>query len=361
MRALSLLLLIACTDRKSDTAPGDTVAPPSDSGPGDSVAGDDTGRPPPPPYPWSDSSFWTDPGPLEPLFGTLPDTSDTTMKFLLRHATSPDLTTWTAAENPIMDGLNSLDIMLTQDGIILTGLVQPGRGATIGYGAVYGVQTSDLVTWGSHEWSVNNLDGYNNLVDPSLHLRLDGAAGLAYYRTNFDDTGDPAWTEGPHNIYRAVWSGSSWENAELAYAEEYLADPVICKLKDVEYLFVTHEAKEVRVAKGNGDGTFTALMDATWADRTVPFCRTEDDGSSIMLLSQGLGPNTDVRTARFDGTTTEELGLLYEDDLFPEGGCSAPVVTHFLDQWVLFCAIDWQGYLRGLGLIEDTGAIPGGG
>jgi hypothetical protein len=298
----------------------------------------DTG---PTPMPWDAEGFWDDPGGLEPLFAIDYDSDE--LLWLVRAATSPDGSNWTAIDEPVAQGLNSLDAFVVDDGIVLTGLVQQFSDWMLTPGVVYGLASKDLETWGGHGWEVQSR-ALDNLVDPSLHWRADGLPGLAYCSADFSG-GDPATIEGEHAIRRAAWDGSAFvEEPEVIYAEDYLADPCIATLDDTEWLFVTHEASEVRVTHDVGDATFVADEAYTWAERTVPFCWTE--GDTLRLVSQGLGAKDIPREATVDATGLADLGDVYNVPPWPEGNhCSSPVMVPWQDGWVMFCAMDYQAYL----------------
>lgn len=341
MRALIwLLLLAACgSDKGGDKAgeTGDTSAPSGD----DTDTGQiDYGVT----MPWESSGFWDDPGILEPLFGALADTSDTDMKYLVYMATSSDGVNWTLEDEPLMEGINSLDLFQTSDGIILQGLLQPERGVVMTPGTIYGFETKDLVTWGSHSWAIQGLDDKNNLIDPSLALTWDGKLVMNYYRSTFED-GDPVWYEGEHEIWRAVWDGEQFTNDIKVYGDDYLADPVMCNLDGTDWLFVTQNGERVLANKSNGDGTFTNMPDLSWEGQTVPFCRNE--GGDLLMVAQGLG-GTLVEPSKGTFTETDGFadgGQMYAEEFWMERYCTSPVVGRVGSTWVSFCALNWTAYL----------------
>jgi len=300
--------------------------------------------------PWDAPGFWTDPGPLAPLFGAEPDTSDKDMMYLLFIATSDDGVTWVPDPEPIMEGINSLDLWVTDQGVILQGLIQAGRGVLMDPGTVYGIQSQDLLTWGSHAWPVEDLDTVNNLVDPSLTVRPDGTPSLVYYRSRFSDD-DPIDVEGPHQIWRAIWDGQRWVNESKAVEEEGLADPVICTLDGQEWLFVNQSGGQVLGAEEDGSGSFNMDPDIVWTRHSVPFCTP--DGDHLTLVSQAFGTRETPRLGRFDAAGLTDEGGLYDAHLWPYGNCTSPVMAAFQGRWVTFCSVSWQAYLESL--VGDTG------
>ncbi len=352
--------LFACED-PAESAPGDTDTPDDDSAPPaadtaplDSVDPDtsgtlDTGDTAAPDtavddsgvgveMPWAAEGFFDDPGPMEWAFDI--DYESEELWWLLRMATSPDGVTWTPQEEPIAQGLNSLDVLVVGEGIIITALAQSTATRPLTPGTIYGIATTDLVHWGGHEWPVGAV-AHPNLVDPSIHFRGDGRLGMAYYSTEFSDD-DPAETPGQHEIRRAIWEGDAFiEGDTVAYAEEYLADPVVCVLDGEEWLFVTRGGTSVRVARESGvDGFAEADL---WDGQSVPFCRGETD--HIDLVAQGLGVTEVPSRANVDASGIEELGVLFPEQIFPEGNCTSPVIAKFREQWLYFCAVDYRTYL----------------
>lgn len=364
MSTLSLLLL-ACTapaetppapdtgddtaaegdsgDTGADTAPDDT----GDSGEtGDSGDSGDTGLESYA-YPWQVPGFWDDPGPLESLFDADPEAAERT--YTVRMATSTDGVTWVGSEDVVITDFNSLDLFVVGDeGVILTGL-NANPDLAVQMGAVHLIASADLETWASHAWGIPDRH-VTNLVDPSLHLRADGTPGLTYYATDVFGE-DPVWVEGPHEIRRAAWIGHDWaEDDDVAWQEEFLADPIICDIDGQEWLFTTQAAQRIVSARGNGDGTFTSTPEIEWDNRTVPFCR-DDGAGGLALYAQSDGSHGLPQQATFDGAVITELGPIYPEHLWGEDNCSSVVVGRFREQYVLFCAVGMQDHGGG-----DSGA-----
>jgi hypothetical protein len=252
--------------------------------------------------------------------------------------------TWTLEDQPLMEGINSLDLFQTDDGIILEGLLQPERGVFMTPGTIYGMETKDLVTWASHGWPMEGVEDENNLIDPSLALTFDGKLVMTYYRAPFED-GDPVWTPGEHEIWRALWDGEKFTNEMKVYGDEYLADPVMCNLDGTDWLFVTQNGERVLANKSNGDGTFSNVADLSWEGQTVPYCHNE--GGELQLVAQGLG-GTLVEPSK--GTFTESGGVsadgqMYAQEFWMEKYCTSPVIGRLGSTWVSFCALNWQAYI----------------
>lgn len=370
--SLLLLLLAACRDPSKDTKSGetgDTSAGPSwtplddtseseddSSGSGDDSAGE-TGTDMF--MPWDVPGFWTEAGPLEALFNPTLDTSDKDMQFVLYMATSTDGVNWEASPEPIMEAFNSLDLWVTDDGIILSGLIQPERGVFLTPGVIYGIESQDLVHWASHEWQVQGLGDVNNMGDPSLTVNQAGIPTLTYYRSIFVD-GDPVSLEGDHEIWQAHWDGEYFVNDIMAYSDKSLVDPVVCTLDDVDWMLVNRSGGGIIGARGLSDGTFAPDPNVTWDHHSVPYCTA--DGDHLIVLSQDQGawllPQYGYLTN--DGEL-EDKGPLYPEHLFPEKNCTSPVMAKYKDTWVTFCTVDWTLYLQSLGLYyTDTGGADTG-
>lgn len=328
-------------------------------GPDTSSRGDDSfdsGEASPSQMPWDEPGFWTDPGPLEPLLDPEIDTTDTTLWYVVFMATSEDGITWKGSAQPIVKAMNSLDLWITDDGIILQGLVQPGLDVQLDEGTVYGIQSTDLLTWTSHAWAVEGLDGPKNLVDPSLAIRSPNVPMLTYYKADFADPGDPIDTEGTHEIWRAFWDGERWINEREVYEGEGLADPAICLMDGVEWLFLTEDAERVVVAPGD-DGTFTEAPELTWEGHAVPYCQSSGDSTTVVAQPPG-GIGMPVQR-EFQGDGWGPESNLMDGDPWGYGQCASPVVGQYQDQWVAFCAVDWLAYLGSIGALGRPEA-PGG-
>ncbi len=300
----------------------------------DTTDTDETGKEPEP-FPWSAEGFWDAPGALPELFTENPAAAER-----LRIATSEDGVTWNVRETPVAWGISSLSLFVVPDeGVIVTGLLEQASGVPLDPGVIYAVVSADLETWGSVAWEVGGLeDGLDNLVDPSLSWSPRGELQIVYYATTFQ-AGDPVFYPGDHKIRRAIWQtdlsfhGSGYD----LYAEEELADPVTCRIGDTEYLFVTRGAEEVRAAvRVDGAESFTRWDDFSWTGRTVPYCREEDGG--ITVVAQTLPPGMRALEGRVapDGTWSETRELLAAS---PFGGdvCASVGVARLRDTWLLVC------------------------
>ena len=288
--------------------------------------------------PWDAPGFWTEPGPLAPLVA--PDAEDPALLWTVRMATSADGITWEAQPGAVLGNVNSLDMYITDDGLILMGLVSGTPDVYAETGVLYALATTDLQTWASHAWSVEGA-AHQNMVDPSLHLRADGRLGLTYYGCP-EFFVDPVTVAGDHDLYRAVYNGHNWTEEEApAYAAEGLVDPVICTLQGKEWLFATQGAARIVSAEGQPDGRFTEAPFSLEGD-TVPYCRA--DGDALALYSQTDGSLGVPHVARFDGLTLGDSAPVYPEHLWGVNNCSSPVMGWFQDQYVLFCAVDMPSY-----------------
>ena len=338
-----ILPLFGCTGAEDRAhSPGDTRDPAQEdtAGPPDTArdTAGDTG-PAPALLPWEVPGFFEDAGPLQSLIEADPTSPE--RAFTVRMATSPDGVDWIASDAVIASDFNSLDLLVTPSGVILTGLAA-NEALPLHQGSVYLLASADLTRWASREWVVSD-SAAANLVDPSLHLRADGTPGLAYYACDTFGV-DPVWVPGDHAIRRAAWVGGAleaWvEDAAVSYADDFLVDPVICSLDGQEWLFATQAAEHVILASGNGDGTFTGRNDLTWASQSVPYCAPR--GSGLGVYAQGRSATELPTVAQFDGEDLTETGPLYAAHLWGTNSCTSPVMGWFQDQYVLFCAVDMR-------------------
>ncbi len=336
-----ILVMWACTapTHRADSS-GESAGPPTEdtSDPRDTATGSDTGSALAL-LPWEVPGFYDDAGPLHSLFEADPTAPE--RAYTVRMATSPDGVTWTESDAVIASEFNSLDLLVTPTGVILTGL-PASEGLALHQGSMYLLASADLTRWASREWVVSDISSVN-LVDPSIHLRADGTPGLTYYACDtFGE--DPVWVPGDHAIRRAAWVGGPqerWvEDPAVAYADDFLVDPVICNLNGQEWLFATQAAEHVILASGNGDGTFTGRNDLTWASQSVPYCAPRDAGLGV--YAQGRGMSELATVAQFDGEDLDETGPLYAAHLWGSNNCTSPVLGWYQDQYVLFCAVNMR-------------------
>jgi len=275
------------------------------------------------------------------------------MQYVLFMATSSDGVTWEANPDPIIESFNSLDLWVTEDGIILSGLVQPERGVFLTPGVIYGIESQDLVHWASHAWEVQGLGDVNNMGDPSLTVDQNGIPVLTYYRSIFID-GDPVTLEGDHEIWQAHWDGEYFVNDIMAYADKYLVDPVVCTLGDTDWMLVNRSGGGIIGARSLGDGTFAPDPNVSWDHHSVPYCTA--DGDHLLVISQDQGawllPQYGYLTN--DGALTDN-GSLYPEHLWPYKNCTSPVMAKYNETWVTFCSVDWTLYLQSLGIYPDDG------
>lgn len=303
--------------------------------------------------PWLVEGFWDDPGPLDGWLGSPIDMRDPGIRWAVRWAVSSDGKSWQAKPEPLMPHLTSLDLVETEQGLILNGLIAPGHGVVISPSKVYGIHTRDLVHWGSH--TLNTPQPVRHMmVDPSLHVPQGGMPSLLFYRVDLPSPttqncteqpggcmgADPALAEGDHVIERLTWDGQKWTNPVQILAGPGLADPMICAIQGQEWLFTTrllsYKSGTVQVAKGMGPDTFVVDESLSWSDHSVPSCRT--DGDVIRIVAHNTRPELPFQHAIFDGQTLQDLGDFFDEWPWPGEACTSPVVGKLHDTWVMFCA-----------------------
>lgn len=285
-------------------------------------------------YPWSrKADWWTEPGPMAGRM--FPETVPGGL-WAVRMATSRDGQSWEADPRYIAYGFSSLDLLRTEAGLILSGVVQFIEGDTVllEQPSLLALVTPDLQQWGSQRFSITGATR-RWTVDGGLRLNPDGLFQAHWFGTDIE--GDPATQPGLHEVYSGAWNGESMQQERLVYSRELLADPSICWHGSQEWLFYTHEGTVIRAAKGNGDGTF-ADTDHRYEFVNVPFCEGTDPELGFYAQNTGGGgPPWHVRLQE-DGTFIDRQNV-YTEDLFGEGNCTSPVATYFQGQYVLFCAV----------------------
>lgn len=308
----------ACMERSVplDTAP--VAAPPAEA-----------------PAPWNDDAFWDTPGPFANL---VRPRGDEETSWTVGVATRAPGGTWEALPHAVLRNLNSLDVLETQRGLILVGLLD-GYGlydSSIPSVAVFA--TTDLEHWSSHRWTVLDARG-RSIVDPALHRRPDGTFELVYYGASVRGV-DPVEIPGPHAIRRATWDegdGAWREEPEDIAAFDGAVDPMLCNLRDEEWLFATQSAERVVAGKLGPDGRLVGIPTAFWEGHTVPFCRPRDAGLEVFAHAEQAAP-VPPSVAHFDGTTFQERGEAYSGLSRMWNHCTSPVVATLQERDVLFCA-----------------------
>lgn len=341
------LLFAACQEKPDVPVARDSPADsPADSA--DSADSTDSGLLP---MPWDAPGFWTDPGPLKNRLA--PDRVDP-LHWQVRMATSPDGIAWTASPDIIAYGFSSLDLLTTDQGVVLSGVIEFIQDDTVllEMPSVFALVSQDLQTWGSIRFPIaDNTRLW--VVDPGLRMSRDGALQAHWYGT--DAEGNPAGQPGPHEVYRAVWDGTTFRETALLFSHEWLADPSICDQaaeedsgESQEWLFFTLEGFVVDHAEQDGPDSFAASDAPPYEFVNVPWCVEEapdsdpdsaPDAAGVTVYAQntgGGGPPWRVDVAP-DGTSTRET--LYTGDLFGYDNCTSPAVTWYRDQYVLFCAV----------------------
>ena len=326
------LLLLACTAPK-ESLPLESAADSGDSGDMPILA-----------VPWEDPNFWTDPGPLQPLMENPQDPPGP--EWEVRIATSDDGQTWVADERLIARGMSSLHLLITDLGLIFTGVLDrrhlEGIGLDLPSDALYALVTADLETWGSHTWSIEG-GSYAQAIDPLLYWNPQGEVEAAWFGTSFD--GDPAQQPGPHPILGAVWDGQAFlQEAEPLWEEEGLADPAICTLDGQSWMFATQDAGRVVAARSESGRNFEATA-LSWGGPTVPFCWEEEDHLMVIAQTTGGAQPPELLQVNADGSS-EAQGTFWDRSPFPSefgNSCTSPVVGQLDGLWVFACAMSRPG------------------
>ena len=291
--------------------------------------------------PWDQEGFWTNPGPLAPMMDR--EHRPPAPFWAVWVATSSDGQSWSAPQFPIALGLSSLNLLTTDAGVLITGVVDQRVYAREGLdlpptNAIYALVSADLQIWGSQSWTLH--DAASTLViDPGFWLDAENVLHAAWYGTTF--AGDPAQAPGPHSIRGATWNGREFsvQSADL-YAKENLADPTICRMGQEYWMFVTEAAQRVRAARSTDGQAFLEDPDFRWDQVTVPWCRAEDD--HLVLLGQtngGTGAPAQLQL-NADGSTTN-LESPYRALPFAGNDCTSLAVAQYKSTWILVCAASY--------------------
>ncbi len=339
---------------QAETGEGDTAGDTSGDSGGDS--GRDSGDTGPGPNPfadgdgdgfpdaWAETEYWEE-SPLASLL--LPTEVPDGTHWEVRIATSTDRLTWEPDNRVIAHGFSSLDLIVAGEMLILAGMVDGAVARDLpasvqGYN-IPAIATADLETWGSQTWPIGQ-GSETNVVDPSLQLGSDGVLRATWFAHSTPGV-DPATIEGIHLVQRGTWSDTGTfiqDDFEEEFAEEWLADPVICELDGTPWMFYTHFAERIRAARStDGGGHFEPVTTFSWEEPSVPFCIAEEDGIRVIAQTSGGRFSPRQGWVASDGSFTE-IEPLYEDHPWGDN-CTSPVVGYWQERWVLACAVQVQG------------------
>jgi hypothetical protein len=318
------LLLMACTAEK-------------DSSKLESVAESDT-EPPLVEEPWKEAGFWSEIGPLEPLFsGEDPSGPD----WEVRIATSVDGVEWVADERVIARGFSSLHLLVMEEGVILSGVVDrrylENLQTSLPDGVLYALVSPDLVNWGSVGLPVEN-PTHTYLIDPGLGWTREGTLQAWWYGTS--EEGDPATLPGLHLIEGSIWEAGGFGVPEFLYEAEGLADPSICFLGEERWLFATESSS--RVVAASGAEQLSAVAGFKWEGVTVPFCSEEEGFISVLGQVSG-GAQPPHRAIVEESGIWSDSGEAWEELLFQGNGCTSPVEGVFQGVHFRVCAMSMPG------------------
>lgn len=292
--------------------------------------------------PWDEQGFWTEEGPLSPMLET--SHRPPTPFWAVWLATSSDGQNWTASEFPLSLGLSSLHLLVVEEGVLITGVVDRRQFEREGLelpamNQIYALVSADLKTWGSHAWAVSDAAS-KEVIDPGLYLDLQGGLHAAWFGSSSGN--DPAQEPGPHPVRGGTWNGTDFTTqTEDLFAKEWLADPAICRIDGSYRLFYTEQSQRIRMATSEDGILFEDTPGFEWDEVTVPWCREEQD--HLVLLGQtvgGAGPAAQMQV-NADGTT-ENMPSPYQNLPFDAKNCTSLAVASFKGQWLLLCASDYE-------------------
>ncbi len=249
----------------------------------------------------------------------------------------------------IAHGLSSLDLMVTEEGLIIMAVPDfPWLGQMdldgveeILWNHFYALTTPDLEHWGTQIWSVEHTDS-GRFIDPALSLHEDGTPRVIYYSWP-EDAGeeDPALYPGEHMIKRADWDGEGFvEQVEPIYAAETLADPVLCDLGGQAHMFITDSGAISHVTSDDGAVSFTKDEDFVWGGAQVPHCTTQEE-PMVIVAQGGGGVSAPVTRTMDEDFVFGEPTQLWNDEEnlgFFGGSCTSPVFGIFMGEYITLCA-----------------------
>lgn len=293
-------------------------------------------------FPWDQEGFWTEAGPLSPMLDV--EHRPPAPFWAVWLATSNDGLQWTAQDRPVALGLSSLNLLVTEEGVLLTGVVDLRIFDRLGLelpprNQLYALVSSDLQNWGSHAWELND-DTSREVIDPGFYFGLDGGLQVAWYGTSYD--GDPAQAPGPHSVRGADWDGNQFTLQDVdLYAKENLADPTICLLNGESWMFYTEQAQRIRAARSSDGLNFEEEASFSWDNVTVPSCRPEEDHLIVEGQTAGGSGNPARLQLSGDGSSQSVNGA-YTANPFETHDCTSIATGKFGDSWLLVCAASYN-------------------
>lgn len=328
-----MLLLAACSLSDGDT-PYASMADEGDGGDsgadsagdtaqdtaGDTAGDTDTAEPvvDEPPPEWVDPSYWTDPGPIDPLL--LPSVLPDEPHWQLRLATSADGLNWAPDERVIAVGTWGFGALVVEDRLLVATNVDADVAAQYGVvasdGVIYVLSTSDLTTWTTRAWSV----GSATVADPAFYFDLDGDVRAVWDATDAIRTGS--------------WTGETFADDGGSYIADEVEEPAVCRAGGQMVMFLTNEAETVATVNAGADEQWELREDRGWDGAVSPACYEESDA---IVLSAVEGANIASRLVFADGTMSGAVPVV-PTDLFGDL-CSGADIVPFGEGWLLLCPV----------------------
>lgn len=246
----------------------------------------------------------------------------------------------------IAHSISSLDLLVTSEGIIVTGMPDywdlSQMGTWLDPLAIHAISSPDLEHWGSHVWPVNDSSNFMN-IDPALSLDQAGNPRAVYFGLPEEYHGDPADYPGTHAIDLASWTAEHGftEQPDPIYEDDTLVDPDLRSYDGVEHLFATFNGS-IMHATGDEYGVFTYDNDFVFGEAQVPHANSDD--GVFMVAGQGGGgwPPPRYMIMNEDGSWPGESEQLYSDHenvYFFDGSCTSPVLGYYDGLYVTICSV----------------------
>ena len=233
--------------------------------------------------------------------------------------------------------ISSLGALVVDDRLYLTGICWwPGCGSEEEmhkrnkYGPlVFGLSTTDLDTWTSHQWRL--VDNKNHTpIDPQLSSGKDGLE-LWYFGAAGQKHTDPM-DRSPHDIQKAtLGQDNRFHNASTYIRAAGLADPSPIVFQGTQWVFATQFAAESVVAYRGNPPQQTHRFQGV----SVPFAMVVQDELWLLATRIVNGRQQPVRSISKDGDTFSDFEPFLPTDT--DQVCASPVGAVFNNKTVIFC------------------------
>lgn len=304
-------------DSGADTA--DDTAEDTDTGQ-DTAEDTDTAEPvvDEPPAEWVDPTYWTDPGPLDPLL--LPTVLPEEPHWQLRIATSADGLNWAPDDRVIAIGTWGFGALVVDDRLLVTTNVDAAtaaeRGVVVADGILYVLSTSDLTTWTTRAWSISEA----SVTDAALFFDLAGNVRAVW--------------DGSDAIRTASWTGETFDDDGGSYVADDVGEPAVCRAGGQMVMFLTNREETIATVNAGTDEDWELREDRGWDGAVSPACYEQSDA---IVLSAMVSASIASRAVLADGSMSAAVPVV-SADLFGDVCVGADIVP-FGEGWLLVCSV----------------------